>query len=248
MAAAPTANRRLVLAGGNADCTVQDAARAIGAYAFALTDLQHTCLPKGAGPSPVATKRARWSYKMYDLQKATAGRLTYNDLIVSIGLSSQLKEWAIAGMLEVMDEVSDELDWILEGTTFWGLPDVDHKTATPKSTVWRMWRAVELLDAVHGVGFTVAHKTLHHKRPELFPLLDNETVKYLPYKKSWTMIHDDLATYAAEFAALEKWFAGEAKERNGLPLTRLRMHDIIVWLKVKKQWSEAVNAGTELGF
>ena len=34
--------------------------------------------------------------------------------------------------------------------------------------------------AVPGVAFTIAHKTLHHKRPELFPLLDNVTEQVPP--------------------------------------------------------------------
>ena len=100
------------------------------------------------------------------------------------------------------------------------------------------------------------HKTLHHKRPELFPLLDNKTMgSYLP-RDSWQIIHADLTAFAPEFAALEEWFAGEAAQRGKVGLTRLRMHDIILWLHAsidsetnQSQWETAVTIGTnDFGF
>ena len=251
MAKAPTSAISLRLAAGKFPCSVRDAGRAIGAYAFATTDLKVTWPVKAPGTPPIATQRAVWSAEIYDFQPASPGTaLTYQDLIVSIGLSSQIKERAIAGMLAVLDDVNAELGAIVPSLTFWDLPDADTDHAAAGSDLWRMWRAIELLDAVDGVGFTVAHKTLHHKRPALFPLLDNVTTKkpFLPYKQSWELIHRDLAAQARPFAALEKWFADEAAARDRPRLTRLRMHDIIVWLTGKKQWGAAVAAGTTMGF
>jgi hypothetical protein len=106
------------------------------------------------------------------------------------------------------------------------------------------------------VAHAVSHKTLHHKRPELFPLLDNKTIgNYLPYASSWKIIYDDLNAHAQQFAALENWFAGEAAKRGKAGLTRLRMHDIILWLHAStdpvtggSQWASAVTAGRDLRF
>ena len=156
----------------------------------------------------------------------------------------------------ILDDVNAELCQIPAGTTFWGLPNANHTTAPVNSILWRMWRAVDLLEAVPGVAEAVSHKTLHHKRPELFPLLDNKTMgSYLP-RDSWQIIHADLTAFAPEFAALEEWFAGEAAQRGKVGLTRLRMHDIILWLHAsidsetnQSQWETAVTIGTnDFGF
>jgi len=249
MAPAPTANRLLVLTGGIITCSLRDAGRAIGGYAFATTPLRPGRVPSAVGTGPSATERAKWSAEIYDFQPAKRGPLTYYDLIVNIGLSSQIKETAISGMLAVVHEVNRDLTKIPAATKFWDLPNADAKIAPRGSTLWHMWRAIELLDAVPGVGFTIAHKTLHHKRPAVFPLLDNETTRdCLPYDASWMIIHSDLTTQARSFNALEKWFAAEAAARKRPGLTRLRMHDIIVWLKVKGQWDDAVADGAKLGF
>ncbi len=260
MTPAPTAKRPLILAGGQITCSLSDAGRAIGAYAFATTPLKPGQMPAAVGPGPTAVERARWSAEIYDFQRPTPGPLTYNDLIANIALSSQIKEYAFSGMLAVMGEVNVELNAIPVGTTFWNLPNADHKAALRRTDLWRMWRAVELFDAVPGVAFTIAHKTLHHKRPELFPLLDNVTEQVLPYGASWTLIHKDLTTQSEAFAALEEWFAVEAKNRKRPSLTRLRMHDIIVWLTQRDRaraaagkpltdgWADAVAEGARLGF
>ena len=98
MTPAPTAKRPLILAGGQITCSLSDAGRAIGAYAFATTPLKPGQMPAAVGPGPTAVERARWSAEIYDFQRPTPGPLTYNDLIANIALSSQIKEYAISGM------------------------------------------------------------------------------------------------------------------------------------------------------
>ena len=257
VAKAPTGKTQLNLARGNLHCSLQDAGRAVGGYAFAEAEMRATWPRKNPGTKPTVKTRARWSAEIYDFQPASKGSgLNYQDLIVTIGLSSRISEKAIAGMLAIVEDVNAELRNIPSGTTFWGLPSADHAAAPVDSVLWRMWRSVEILEFVPGVAHAVSHKTLHHKRPELFPLLDNKTIeKYLPYPSSWQIIHSDLTNYASEFTALEKWFAGEAAQRGRIGITRLRMYDIILWLRAatnretgRPQWHDAVAAGTKLGF
>jgi hypothetical protein len=238
----------LHLAGGAVTYSFADARQTLGGYAFARSDLNLNPLPAEAGAVPSPMDRPTWSSAIYDYQPSDLGPLNFFDVIVSVGLSSRIKESAIAGMLEMAPLVSEALDHIPLHQTFWDLSAADVRTLPAHSHAWWMYRAVELLDSVPDVAPTVAHKTLHHKRPWLFPLLDNETMTVLPYKESWTMIHDDLSGHAAQFAALEQWSADESATRESLPLTRLRTHDILVWTDVKRQRHDARAAGEALGF
>ena len=238
----------LVLAQGKVTVTFEDARRIVGGYAFGREPLRLGKMPTIAGQDPGELDRARWSCAIYDFQPSDQGPLNYFDIIVSIGLSSQIKEWAIAGMLEMAPFVTEALAHIPLDKTFWDLPPAEVKQLPDGSNAWWMNHAVKLLVAVHGVQFTVAHKTLHHKRPLLFPLLDNETVTVLPYKDSWTIIHDDLANHCAQFEALEQFVAKEVATRGGVQLTRLRIHDILVWTSVKGKSGNASAAGAALGF
>jgi hypothetical protein len=133
-------------------------------------------------------------------------------------------------MLAVADEVADALARIPVDTTFWGLPAVaiGAVPAAAGSVGWCVWRAWEVLMGVPQVNVAVAHKTLHHKRPWLFPLLDSQTEPLYPHG-AWAAIHSELTSQATQFGELEGWFAALAAERVGVSLTRLRLHDILSW-------------------
>jgi hypothetical protein len=52
-----------------------------------------------------------------------------------------------------------------------------------------------------------------------------------------------------QFEVLEQFIAEEAALRGGIPLTRLRIHDILIWtFVVKEQWMDARASGAVLGF
>ena len=46
---------------------------------------------------------------------------------------------------------------------------------------------------------------------------------------AWQALHDELNTQATQFTELEQWFAVEATERGGVAITRLRIHDVLLW-------------------
>ena len=76
----------------------------------------------------------------------------------------------------------------------------------------------------------ITHKLLHHKRPELFPMLDSLTSPHLGAQHAWATIHRDLTRNCREFAELEEWFADlAAAVTDSASLTRLRIHDILLW-------------------
>ena len=101
-----------------------------------------------------------------------------------------------------------------------------------------MWRAWRLLDGITTIAVAISNKVLHHKRPWLFPLLDRKTSKAFPTGEAWPGVYDDLCNQQPQFEQLERWFAPIAAVRGGVPLTRLRIHDILLWAK---------QAGDQLG-
>lgn len=100
-------------------------------------------------------------------------------------------------------------------------------------------RAWYLIESVPGCGVTKTHKILHHAWPHLFPLIDRRTMTKLG-ENLWLTIHKDLSDYEKAFCELEVWFAMLAGSRGGVPLTRLRLHDILLWCRVVGEEGRAV--------
>lgn len=238
-----------VLAEGKITFSLDEARQTVGGYVFARLPLPLSYQPVVAGATaPEEFRRARWACAVYDFQPGDLGPLNYFDIVVSIGLNSEIRPEAIAGMLELAPYVSEAIAHVPLSHTFWEL-SADEVAETPSdSSAWWMNRAVELLVSVDGVEPTLAHNVLHHKRPWLFPLLDNETLKSMRYVDSWNIIHRDLTNHDAQFQTLEQFIADEVASRGGVPLSRLRIHDILVWTTMQNQRHMARDAGAALGF
>jgi hypothetical protein len=61
---------------------------------------------------------------------------------------------------------------------------------------------------------------------------------------TWAQIHEELGRSEREFDELESWFRGLHGPR--LPLSRLRLHDILLWCRVTGEDAEARQLGQEL--
>jgi hypothetical protein len=89
-----------------------------------------------------------------------------------------------------------------------------------------------------------AHVTaaLHHRRPDLFPLIVRTTRWHLlPHVREGdsgveAVIHRELRANAAAFARLDT-------ELASLGLTRLRLHDVLLWLSAGLRLTHAVALG-----
>jgi hypothetical protein len=85
---------------------------------------------------------------------------------------------------------------------------------------------------------------LHHRRPDLFPLLVRATRwQLLPHVREGdsgppAVIHRELTANAAAFAGLEAAVAD-----RGIELTRLRLHDLLLWLTATQRLTHAVALG-----
>jgi hypothetical protein len=88
---------------------------------------------------------------------------------------------------------------------------------------------------------------LHHRRPELFPVLHDATRwPLLPHGREGdsgveAVIHRELLHNADAFAGLEA-----AVLDAGLRLSRLRLHDVLLWLRSTLRFAHAVQAGSEV--
>lgn len=192
--------------------------------------------------------RPRWGYQTYDCILASPGdELEPVDLLVAASLNGDLNVKRMASLLRVADAAGSAL--ARAKTVFWKLPAGDLETmpdeGSPARPVWDAW---EILMSAPDVDIAITHKVLHHKRPRHFPLLDNETYGLLPEKQAWKQIHEDIQQ--PEFRELEEWFeadiAGRSLPTQAVPLSRLRLHDILLWGSRPPQNEELQKAGSEL--
>ena len=134
-------------------------------------------------------------------------------------------------MEAILPDLNEVLAHVDLTQTFWTLrrADLGMKPPSTRGPSWWLWRAWALLAGLDGVGVAITYKTLHRKRPWFFPIFDRTTVATMGGTGAWQVLHDELNSQAAQFTHLEKWFAAEAAKRGGAHLTRLRIHDILLW-------------------
>lgn len=221
---------------GGALYPVQQALSVCVGYAFAKRPLNWVAepvvagTPLAAGPRPL--ELGRWAYGTYDnVPPDPSPELRGVDLFVADGLNGQMRAGTIATIMAVADEVSAALRQLDDGLRFWQLPP-EHVAGLPPrdAPAWHMWRAWSVLMGGDKVGVAVTHKTLHHKRPTVFPLIDNLTLTELAGPDgAWPVIHSELTSRRAEWAILEERFQAFSQRRGAASLGRLRMHDILLW-------------------
>lgn len=227
---------------GRESYLVETVRQVLAGYAFKTERIDFDPGTRTAvGDPPVLEPRPVWGYRSYDCVPADSGALTDRDLLVSAGLNGRVDSKAFLSLRAAEPEVSRALQAIPDEQTFWDLDAKDIAGLPGRRTgAWSVWRAWWVLMCTPDVGLALTHKVLHHKRPALFPLLDNQTVAALPPGRAWLSIHQELTEGAAEFEDLENWFADQAVERNGVRLTRLRIHDIVLWCSVSKERHDIV--------
>jgi hypothetical protein len=163
-------------------------------------------------------------------------------------MDSQIGAAAISGLEAVLESMSDMLALIPICQTFWALnPATLGLNPPPAGTVERrVWEAWAIPMELTGAGKAITHKILHRKRPWLFPMLDDKTNAVLMAGGAWLTIYNEISNNQAEFEDLERFFASEAAERGGVSLTRLRIHDILVWGSCVQQLQAMIAAGQQL--
>jgi hypothetical protein len=134
------------------------------------------------------------------------------------------------------------------GRPFWELPDDELSVLGEPGTVGACLREIWNRGTRAGHPEFVS-AALHHRWPALLPHIDRTTrLQYLPHLIEGdsgldAVIHRELRANAAAFTALEDT-VGQLLVRDGdIALTRLRLHDVLVWLSGSLRLTHAVQLG-----
>ena len=189
-----------------------------------------------------------FGYERFDRQPVPAGPLGEVDILTAEGLHGRLDPDGWAAMKGVLDDVGPLADAAIEraaGRPFWELPADEFSVLAEPGTVGgqlrRIWQHCEVTPDVQPAHVTAA---LHHRRPDLFPLVVRTTRWHLlPHVREGdsgveAVIHRELRANAAAFARLEA-------ELAPLGLTRLRLHDVLLWLSAGLRLTHAVTLGQD---
>ncbi|MDT0276629.1 hypothetical protein [Blastococcus goldschmidtiae] len=198
-------------------------------------------------------RTGRWAevpafgYERFDRGPVPDAPLGEADILTAEGLHGRLGrgDWtAMAAALPAVQALADDVVARAAGRAFWELPEDEFSVLAEPGTVGALLRSVgELCDRLDASRPHVA-AALHHRHPELFPVLHDSTRRpLLPHVREGdsgveAVVHRELRSAAGAFAELEAALRTDAVE-----LTQLRMHDILLWLSTTLRFAHAVEAG-----
>jgi hypothetical protein len=200
--------------------------------------------------SPIE-REGRWvqvtafGYERFDRRPVPAGPLGDDDVLVAEGLHGRLDPDGWSAVRRALDDVQAPAEAVAAhaaGRPFWELPDDELSVLGEPGTVGAALRDLGEPPGPHD-RYVVA--ALHHRRPELVPLVTRATwlqaVPHLREGDSGTaaVLRRELQANAPAFAALEE----AVLELLTQPLTRLRLHDVLLWLTATLRLPAAVALG-----
>jgi hypothetical protein len=172
----------------------------------------------------------------------TADRPTDRDVLVAEGLHGRLDPAAWRRVRSTLDDVWPLVGSVVEraaGRPFWELPDDEFSVLTEPGTVGA---------ALRGLADRHVRAALHSRYPALVPLTDGVTWRQLyghlreGDSGPEAAVHRELTANARAFTTLETATA----TLLGRPLTRLRLHDVLLWLAGSLRMTHAVALGRAL--
>jgi hypothetical protein len=196
-----------------------------------------------------------YAYETYDcIRPSPDAEITHWDVLVIDGLNGRLGQKEIEALKDAAARADEHVATALEladGRAFWELPEAEVlRVPTTGSAGDAMNAAWAEFTGTHYVDVARTHKVLHHKHPRLFPLIDGPTSRRLKKHtkrggvRLWAVIHRELRANESQFATLEEVVA----DLLPTPLTRLRLHDVLLWLSASDNMTHAIDAGrTALG-
>jgi hypothetical protein len=188
-----------------------------------------------------------FGYERFDRRPRAAGPLGEPDILLAEGLHGRLGPDAWATMRNALDDVAPRADAAVDraaGRTLWELPDDEFSVLDEPGTVGAVLREIGQRTALATPEHVAA--ALHHRRPDLFPLLVRTTRwQLLPHLREGdsgveAVIHRELRANSAAFELLERELAA-----SDVPLTRLRLHDVLLWLTGSLRFPTAVALGQD---
>jgi hypothetical protein len=182
-----------------------------------------------------------FGYERFDVARLPDGPLGEADILAAEGLHGRLDPAAWAVLKDRLADVAPLHEAVIEraaGRRFEELPDDEFSVLAEPGTIGALLREID--------GHVHVAAALHHRRPDLFPLLVRTTRwQLLPHVREGdsgveAVIHRELVANADGFAALQR-----ALEPYGVALTALRLHDVLLWLSGSLRLTHAVALGRD---
>jgi hypothetical protein len=183
-----------------------------------------------------------FGYERFDARPGPGTPLGEPDILVAEGLHGRLDPDAWTTLCTTLIELRPLADDVLAraaGRPFWELPDDEFSVLAEPGTVGAAFRRLH-----DGPSPQHVSAALHHRWPDLFPLTVRTTRwQLLPHVREGdsgveAVVHRELRANAAAFGALEAALGGE-----GIALSRLRLHDVLLWLSGSLRLTHAVALG-----
>jgi hypothetical protein len=192
-----------------------------------------------------------FGYERFDRLAPDEGRPGDHDVLIAEGLHGRLDRPGWTAVRAVLDDVwplADAAVALAGGRALEELPEDEFSVLAEPGTVGAalrdLWtRAAE----TPGVRPQFVAAALHHRHPRLIPVADATTRRQLwPHLREGdsglaAVVHRELRANAAGFAALESAVA-DLLDADRAP-TRLRLHDILLWLAGSLRLPAAVAMG-----
>lgn len=172
-----------------------------------------------------------FGWARFDTRPAAAGLDA--DVLLAEGLHGRLDRAAWTEVHDALDGLAPLVDAVVEradGRAFWELPDEELSVLGEPGTVGALLRRIGTDAGPHAAHVLAA---LHHRRPALVPHLTRTTRRaLLPHLEEGdsgveAVVHRELRTNAAAFAELEAALGAAVPDARP---TRLRLHDVLLWL------------------
>jgi hypothetical protein len=194
-----------------------------------------------------------FGYERFDRQPVSDDPLGDADVLAAEGLHGRLDPAGWTALRAALDDVRPLADATFAraaGRAFWELPTEEFSVLAEPGTVGAALRAIRLhAESTEGVRPDLITAALHHRHPELVPHVDHTTRPQLwPHVVEGdsgveAVVHRELRANAAAFIALEAAAAALLDGGAGTPLTRLRLHDVLLWLTGSLRLTHAVALG-----
>ncbi len=191
-----------------------------------------------------------FGYERFDCRPRAEGPLGDDDVLAAEGLHGRLDPAGWAAVRTALDDAGGLADAATEraaGRPFWELTADEFSVLREPGTVGAALRGIRHL----GPGAVPAYVSaaLHHRRPDLFPLVGTTIRRQLlPHVEEGdsgleAVVHRELQANAQAFAILESAVAAVLGSTAGVAPTRLRLHDVLVWASGSLRLTHAVSLG-----
>jgi hypothetical protein len=192
-----------------------------------------------------------FGYERFDVRARSVQPLGEPDILTAESLHGRLDPDAWAAMKGLLDDVRPLAAAVVDraaGRPLEDLEDDEFSVLAEPGTVGALLRQIgQVAQERPGVRAKHVFAALHHRSPELVPLLVRTTRWQLfPHVREGdsgveAVIHRELVANADAFGALQRAVGG-----HGIGLTALRLHDVLLWLSGSLRLTHAVALGRDV--